>query len=896
VNCTPIVLRCSIEGCRAIGGDAGAGANGGNGGDGGVGGIGGIGGNGGLGWDSNDANIPDGNGGAGGDGGVGGDGGTGGSGGNGGNAGTGGSAFGGAVFFSTICKPKMISCTITDCNTVEGMGNIGGHGGSGGFGGNGGNPGLGGTGGAGAPDGADGEPNEPGHGGDGGAGGNGGNGGGNGWASWGGAIFYDVQCEVQVSDTSITECAADVNYTTIWYAGGDPNSNGLGGHPDGSPNNAQPSPGNQAGNWTWTIGGADCYDLQCIVELTNCTVTDNNCADGAGGGEYYMPQCQVVLNNCDISRNWAWSGDGGGQYFGNWSVVDINGCTLADNSSTRDGGGQFFGGSSVVTVIRSDFINNGANGGAGGGQWFDNGCTAEVVDSNFINNRAVHHDGGGQHFGTGAVVNVTGSNYADNFAAGDGGGLYVPLESSLDVNDTSFTDNQAVAPLSKGGGVFYAGTAGNIGGLELIVTNSRFSGNAAEYGGGLYWGPYWYGEHVQVNISDSLFSANRADHGGGLFWSGGSPKITRCIIAHNTARGRWIPNTYGPEFGDYFYGGGAGMFCWTSDAQIEDCFIGHNAASGAGGGVYFGGGSSFPVLKNCLVVGNSAVLDGGGIASYWFVSPTISNCTIVDNIADDPVDSTHGRGGGLSCSYESDTILIDSILWGNTGINGNQIAIGSQSDPLDINHPATLNVSYSDIQGGQTPDAIHVEPGRTLNWLTGNIDADPCFVANYYLSQTAAGQTTDSPCVDTGSDLAVNLGLDSYSTRTDGVNDVGQVDMGVHTQATAQQYQLTVILVESHSGTVTPSGGLFNAGDVVALKAAPADGYRTYVIWTGTDNDAVTAVTNTVTMDADRTVYVNIERIKTFLVPGEFPSIGAILNAFDPDGRTTVRDGDSIVP
>ena len=903
---TPRIIRCTIEGCAAIGGDAGAGANGGNGGDGGDGGTGGLGGIGGNGWDSNDVNgiYPDGIGGNGGDGGDGGPGGTGGSAGNGGNGGTGGSAIGGAIFFGANCKPIILSCAVTDCNTIEGMGNVGGTGGTGGFGGNGGYPGLGGTAGTGTPDGGDGQLGSPGTGGAGGKGGSGGNGGSNGWLSAGGAIFYDVQCEVQVSDTDITECAADVDYTTIWYAGGDGNNPGLGGSPGGNPN--QPGLlGTTGGGFTWTPGGADLYDWGCTAVLTNCTITDNNAVDGEGGGEYYS-QCHVVLNNCDISRNWAhfvnvWGGGrGGGQYFSGTCVVDVNHCTFVDNNSVGDGGGQRFGGGSAVHTINSSFINNTCNSGAGGGQWFDNTCTAEVTDSNFINNRAGGGEGGGQRFGNNAVVKVAGSNYGENHGNGDGGGLYVPLGCSLDINDTSFTDNWADASLSKGGGVYYGGTTGSGSGLRLTVSSSRFAGNIAEYGGGLYWyggGPFYPGSGlIQVEISDSLFSSNRADHGGGLFWSKGSPMISRCIVAHNTARGRWIPNTYGPEFGSYFYGGGAGIFCWTSDAQIEDCFIGHNAASGAGGGVYFGGGSSLPILKNCLVVGNSAVLDGGGIVSYWFVIPTISNCTIVDNTANDAADATHGRGGGLSCSYESETTLIDSILWGNTGTNGNQIAIGSDSDPLDLQHPAVLTVSYCDVQGDQTPQAIYIEPGRTLNWLSGNIDADPCFVANFYLSQIAAGQAANSPCVDTGSDLAVNLGLDSYSTRTDGVGDAGQVDMGVHTRVTGQQYQLTVHLVDPHGGAVTPSGGFFNAGDVVTLKATPADGYRTYVIWSGTDNDSVTATTNTVTMDRDRVVYVTLERIRAFLVPGsEFHTIGGALASMDPDGRTSVRDGDSII-
>jgi hypothetical protein len=53
-------------------------------------------------------------------------------------------------------------------------------------------------------------------------------------------------------------------------------------------------------------------------------------------------------------------------------------------------------------------------------------------------------------------------------------------------------------------------------------------------------------------------------------------------------------------------------------------------------------------------------------------------------------------------------------------------------------------------------------------------------LGDYYLSQTAAGEALDSPCVDAGSDTAANLGLDELTTRTDQVEDAGMVDMGYH--------------------------------------------------------------------------------------------------------------------
>ena len=94
------------------------------------------------------------------------------------------------------------------------------------------------------------------------------------------------------------------------------------------------------------------------------------------------------------------------------------------------------------------------------------------------------------------------------------------------------------------------------------------------------------------------------------------------------------------------------------------------------------------------------------------------------------------------------------------------------------------------METGGTPTVVYcdVQGGTGQPWFgLGCIDQDPLFVLgprhSYYLSQTAAGQAADSPCVDTGSDPAADLGLNELTTRTDGVPDTGTVDMGYHTLA-----------------------------------------------------------------------------------------------------------------
>jgi len=151
-------------------------------------------------------------------------------------------------------------------------------------------------------------------------------------------------------------------------------------------------------------------------------------------------------------------------------------------------------------------------------------------------------------------------------------------------------------------------------------------------------------------------------------------------------------------------------------------------------------------LDNCLVAGHT-------VSGLWRNGSTtnveLANCTVCDN----GVYGVARWGSGIG------TITIrDTIVYGN----GNDIA-------GDLGGYA---VSYSDVGDGDFAGS------------DGNITADPQFVAgsyhSYYLSQVAAGQGSDSPCVDAGSDTAANLGLDGATTRTDAVPDADQVDMGYH--------------------------------------------------------------------------------------------------------------------
>ncbi len=205
-----------------------------------------------------------------------------------------------------------------------------------------------------------------------------------------------------------------------------------------------------------------------------------------------------------------------------------------------------------------------------------------------------------------------------------------------------------------------------------------------------------------------------------------------------------------------------------SGGTISHNYIAANEAD-EGGGIYIDGYCEFTISSN-LIVDNRAQLLGGGIYALAF-NTLIRGNTIVGN-------SALQDAAGIWCIGRDNTTIIDSIIWDNTCPTGIQV-YGAEEW-----YEPTLNISYCNIDGGAA--AIEVEPGCTYNLGAGLIDADPLFVTgpagdlqtgSYYLSQVIAGQSVDSPCVDSG-DPTVDPAWGT--TRTDLVFDQQRADMGFH--------------------------------------------------------------------------------------------------------------------
>ncbi len=287
---------------------------------------------------------------------------------------------------------------------------------------------------------------------------------------------------------------------------------------------------------------------------------------------------------------------------------------------------------------------------------------------------------------------------------------------------------------SRGAGLFVVD-------VTMTVANCTFRDNDAVKGGGAYI------RNGTVTFDNCFFWGNGAwgigstPGGGALYAEGATVSLTGCTFTDNECSGD----------------GGGGMFVLNSDITATGCvFLRNLTNTGNGGAIHYESdtGQNSARFENCLMYTNRTTARDGGAVFCKNVSPVFVNCTIAANTA--------RNGGGIYNDSASPT-LVNCILWGNTDSAG--------FPQISDNSGSVSVVTYTDIRQTGFDDPT-------------NMNADPLFVTgplgDYYLSQTISGQGADSPCIDSGSDTAWNLGWADRTTRTDDIPDANQVDLGFH--------------------------------------------------------------------------------------------------------------------
>lgn len=268
-----------------------------------------------------------------------------------------------------------------------------------------------------------------------------------------------------------------------------------------------------------------------------------------------------------------------------------------------------------------------------------------------------------------------------------------------------------------------------------------------------------------IAVSNCIFNENNTSwEGGGVYNFKGARIFTECVFSKNNAfigggmnNSKSSPDIVGCKFIDnYAISGGGGLLNYDSSSPRITHSIFSGNSSGAGGGMY-NQVSSSPQVINCTFSTNSA-FDGGGVNNWMDSSPTIINCNYSNNSAEKGggMEINGGRSTIRNCTFygnsasyyygggiynlTNETVIVNSIFWGNTKGFATVIPNSIEGDPA--------NITYSNIEGGY--------PG------TGNINKDPLFVNQNDIdgNDNIFGTSDDglelrdgSPCINSGAYL-----------------------------------------------------------------------------------------------------------------------------------------------
>jgi len=406
-----------------------------------------------------------------------------------------------------------------------------------------------------------------------------------------------------------------------------------------------------------------------------------------------------------------------------------------------------FGGKAVAVRSLTGAAATTIDGGqAGNVVTFVNGEGPGSVLEGFTITNGSSYYGGGVYCEDSSPT-ITRNVISDNTVLWNGGGICLDHHSNAVITHNTFSGNTAD---SSGGGI------GCFNDSSPLIADNRFSGNTAGDSGGAI---HCYEDNA-TEISGNTLTGNSA------FWGGG----VRCLYATTIIRDNHFEGNTASDRG-------GGIHSGHSDITVSDNVITDNSAANYGGGIYCGHSALLAFMNN-MITGNTAK-NGGGI-SCGDASPVITNNTIARNTA--TVD-----GGGFFFWSHSYPVIANTILWNNGAAGrGKEIYIGDSVRPSDV------TISNSDLEGGQA--SVFIDPGSSLDWGGGMIDADPLFVA------AAGGDdhlTALSPCRDGGDTAALPDGLTEDFEGDARVADAA-VDMG------ADEFYIHLY----HKGVVTPGGSV----------------------------------------------------------------------------------------
>ncbi len=229
----------------------------------------------------------------------------------------------------------------------------------------------------------------------------------------------------------------------------------------------------------------------------------------------------------------------------------------------------------------------------------------------------------------------------------------------------------------------------------------------------------------------------------------------------------------------------------------------------------------------------------------WYIQPTITNCTVTGNKVTGSQGSDAGYGGGLYVSYDANADVIDSILWGNIGVQGAQLAVGTGSDIASM--PSNVTIHHSDIGPQADPNLAdpiiavakkHIQPPAAP--ASGTAGASASLVSsNEIYSAFNQGQSKVKVIVTLNEPVGLRESVDWNSTDSVGQFRAQIADRRTSVLSTLNASEFTVCQsyenLASFSGEITlcrlgqtagqPGGPVGGAGTVYDADDAASAGF-----------------------------------------------------------------------
>ena len=516
-------------------------------------------------------------------------------------------------------------------------------------------------------------------------------------------------------------------------------------------------------------GGGVFFNKPVSGVISGGSITGNECTS-YGGGVYIYNNSTATISGGNISYNVSVKGAGGGVCMMGGSMI-MKGGTIGYNvnqhKSNKGGGIMMYGG--TLTMYGGYIVGNKVNDGVSGAGI----CTTTIdqtkngVKTKRYSNITMYGGTIADHVGNygGAVIlqsqtvmNVYGGTFRNNEAKGDGGAIYLNGKSVLNVYNATMTGNKAG---NRGGAIcYFTNTTGSITGGTI---KDNYAGG---YGGSVAA----HGLNTSVTIKNMKFTGSEsAGYGGAVSFTWNSClTMENCEVYDNKA-----------------LKGGAMYLAHKTTVNLKDVKVYNNTAAETGGAFYLDVGNTINFtnvkilnneavelsgggiytranlhLKDCLIDGNSAGKNGGGIATgaaftYGHTYTNgyvgrgqgliIENTKVTNN-------SAVACGGGANLARQNWNTIINSEFTGNTcGEMGSGLYVG---DDLLIQGGMLVSGNTSKTDGYAVYFAENTYDGQSHSITTheiggnvvvkDNVGGEVMLCKDVSLSTTAEGYGEDT--------------------------------------------------------------------------------------------------------------------------------------------------------